>query len=381
MPTPTSHSNIPKKNSPVTSRRSAVFATSILTLYAIAIGALNAQSLFERSFNDTSPSAAFWRSTLTTLYPHIRTTDPASEHPLLTPFPQHSSSPVPVQPLLHSVHEPPKVGTSNPIVVAQKPTPITPSAAVAPPAQRDSESLDLTASYHSSVPSSATDPQASSSAIATSPHQPVRVMTIGDSLAQGYAMAWARLNIKQLTEGTRLEGRKIELLDFAQHSTGIANVRYKNWPQTFDQLCSQKRPDMVIASFGANDLMGIYHQGVTVPFGSEQWVQLYEERLMHIAQRAQSCGARLVLVVPPIVQKTSHENMMVFVRKAHEKPCQNSSLCIRTHQVFSPQGVYTSSAPIDGITQTVRASDGVHLTMAGYTYVAKQALQHLIEQP
>ncbi|MCB1357018.1 MAG: DUF459 domain-containing protein [Maritimibacter sp.] len=200
---------------------------------------------------------------------------------------------------------------------------------------------------------------------AVSPADPLRLMVIGDSLADGFGMF--------LKSRVAERGLPVTVLNRGRTSTGLARADFYDWPGQFVGMAAADRPDIVVANFGANDNQPIrLASGKSVPYDTPEWDAAYSAQMRHILDTAAGAGAVFYLL-GPAPDADSHRNALLskanglFRDLARQTGAHFLSLPAITG---GPNGEWVQSA---GGT-TIRSGDGSHFTGAGYTLVVNEIL-------
>lgn len=195
---------------------------------------------------------------------------------------------------------------------------------------------------------------------------PHRILLVGSSSIQ---FALGRSLERSLEE---YEG--IEVLRFGRYSTGLARPDYFDWIEKAEELSESFSPDVVIAQVGGNDCQHLSdHQGQLVArFWTHEWDQLFSERLTEFIEIFQSGGAEVVTLGLPIVRESG------FSKRASRLNSITESVSSQMGAKFvslwemtqSTAGEYRSELKLNGRTRSLRADDGIHLSLYGSNYVA-----------
>lgn len=196
--------------------------------------------------------------------------------------------------------------------------------------------------------------------------QPARttVEVIGDSQAQGLAGALQRRFLRD---------RQIRVLDRARIATGLAYRASYDWTRAASALAGEHNAAIVIVMFGANDRPPIRREGAVDPALRAQFEALYSERVRQIIRSFKGAGAEVIWVGHPIVRNDAYSEDMAFLNHIFSTVAgEEGAHWVPTWELFTTaDGAYSAYGPgVDGMTQRLRADDGVHLTPAGYDVVA-----------
>jgi hypothetical protein len=202
----------------------------------------------------------------------------------------------------------------------------------------------------------------------------LRVAVIGDSLSQGLGPAIER----------SMNPSVVRVLSLGRQSTGLSREDYFNWQAGMRQIVEEFRPDLVFVMLGSNDAQPqISRDGTSIPVGSAQWVEGYRERAANLLREATRAGTHVVWVGIPIVEERQRWD---FYRRVNDIYRDTASAdpfgtYVDTWTPFEGRdGGYTAFVRNDrGDLVEVRASDGVHFTPSGYTFLGRLAI-HAADQ-
>jgi uncharacterized protein len=192
------------------------------------------------------------------------------------------------------------------------------------------------------------------------------IAVFGDSMADGL---WAALYHDLRKSGS------VEVLRFAQNSTGLTRYDYVNvQTQTRDQL-TEHHVDIAVVMFGTNDGQGIVaDDGRVYPFGTAAWRQAYDARIDALIGLLRSQGAMVYWVGLPKMEKAEMDRRASLLNGIFQ--ARMAALGVpfipTTAQTVDEQGQYDAylSVPGEAHRRLMRAPDGVHMTMAGYSRLA-----------
>lgn len=198
------------------------------------------------------------------------------------------------------------------------------------------------------------------------------VEVIGDSQAQGLAGALQRLFLRN---------PQIRVIDLARVSTGLAYRASYDWPRAANALAARHNARIVIVMFGSNDRPPIRRDGVADPALQAQFEALYADRVRQVIRSFKEAGAEVIWVGHPIVRDDAYAADMALLNQIFATvAAEEGARWVSTWELFATaDGAYSAYGKgADGMTQRLRADDGVHLTAAGYD-VAAARLEPLIE--
>ena len=198
----------------------------------------------------------------------------------------------------------------------------------------------------------------------------LRVAVIGDSLSQGLGPAIERW----------MNPSVVRVLSLGRESTGLSREDYFNWEAGMRQIVEEFRPDLVFVLLGSNDAQAqISRDGSAIPVGSVEWLQGYRDRAADLLGEATRAGTHVVWVGIPIVKEHQHWD---FYRRVNDiyRDIASADPFGTFVDAWTPfegrDGGYTAFVRNDhGDLVEVRASDGLHFTQTGYSFLARMAIR------
>lgn len=193
--------------------------------------------------------------------------------------------------------------------------------------------------------------------------RPLRVVVVGDSLAQGIGY-YAERVFKPFFVNVIRQGRI---------STGLARPDYFNWQSEMRTIVERFRPDLTIVLIGENDNQTLLlpNGDVEESLGQPGWPVGYEARVERLARTATAGGGHLMWVGLPIVRDTARWEFVqrqngIFEAVASRAP---NVAFVDTWDVFAKaDGGYTAYyRERSGRVRLIRADDGIHFNSDGYT--------------
>jgi hypothetical protein len=200
---------------------------------------------------------------------------------------------------------------------------------------------------------------------------PARILVIGDSLSEGFAMFLDR----------RVKERKLAavVINRGRNSSGLARSDFYDWPANFASIAPAERPDIVIAHFGSNDNQSIIRPGGTVRHGSEGWNGAYREQTRKILETAARNDTMFYLIGPAPDRGTNLNRHLTNVNPIFKEEAEAFSARYFPLSPFAagPGGEYAKVVQVNGVPTTIRSGDGSHFTGTGYFLVADKLLEDI----
>lgn len=194
---------------------------------------------------------------------------------------------------------------------------------------------------------------------------PLRVMVIGDSLAEGFGMF-----LEQLVTQRSLP---VRVINRGRTSTGLARGDFYDWPGQFVGMAAADRPDIVVAHFGANDNQPIrLANGSSVKYDTPEWDATYKAQMREILDVAASERA-VVYWLGPAPDADAHRNALLSkVNRLFRDTARGAGAHFISLPAFAagPNGEFIATA--NGT--KIRSGDGSHFTGAGYNLVVTEIL-------
>ena len=196
------------------------------------------------------------------------------------------------------------------------------------------------------------------------------VLEIGDSLGEDLGFGLRAVL-------SRPSGLNLVMLD--KVSTGLANSWYYSWPVHLAADLMKYHPQLVIVMLGGNDEQGMVVNGCALACGSAAWKKAYLADVRRILTEASAAGAYVLWIGLPIMQPVSYNQGAALLNSLYKLgvTTEADATFVPTWSLFSnPEGEFESTAAVNGVETTLRASDGIHFSPAGWdvlaTYVVRE---------
>ena len=201
---------------------------------------------------------------------------------------------------------------------------------------------------------------------AVSPAAPLRVMVIGDSLADGFGIFMPPV--------VQERGLPITVMNRGKTSTGLARADFYNWPGNFASMAAANRPDVVVVHFGANDDKPIKRpDGSSVPYLTPEWEAAYRAEARKILSTAATYGAVVYWLGPAPDRDPRRNELLTRANRYFREEAGKAGAYFISLPAFAagPSGEFITVAS----GRTIRAGDGSHFTVAGYRMVVDRILR------
>ena len=222
-------------------------------------------------------------------------------------------------------------------------------------------------------PPPVSDPTTRSLAIDEAEGRELRVVLVGDSLAEGL--------LPELE--AHVEAAVPSVVTGDTHgSTGLARADVLDWPAEVAGIVDQRNPDVVVVLVGANDLQSVQLDGTWISYGAPGWEEAYGERVDDVLAAATAGGAAVYWVgLPPMQPPHLASGLPALNRIVAERvePVPSAAVIPSTTVLAGPDAAYTPTVPgPDGTLVRVREGDGVHLTPVGASLLADAIAARLV---
>ncbi|WP_425051359.1 DUF459 domain-containing protein [Psychromarinibacter sp. S121] len=205
------------------------------------------------------------------------------------------------------------------------------------------------------------------------PKTPMRVVVLGDSLADGLWSSLYRVFAQCDT---------MNVVRLTAVSDGLAKTSDQDWIHRYLTKAGQpqdKSNDIVIVQMGANDITTIRNGRTRESFNTEVWNALYQQRVVTLARTLEANSAKLYWVGLPIVGNTSWEPSYRIISQLQSAAVRKTGgTFVDIHELTTfGTGDFSMNGNFEGRLMQLRAADKVHFTKPGYDYVASVVLADL----
>ncbi len=202
------------------------------------------------------------------------------------------------------------------------------------------------------------------------PKAPMRVIVMGDSLADGL---WASLKRFYAQCDT------MNVVRLTAVSDGLARSSDQDWIQRYLRKAgepSDRSKDVFVVQIGANDITAIRNGRSRESFNTSQWNQLYAQRVATLTKVLGDRSAEVLWIGLPVVGNTNYEPSYQIISKLQSGAVRRAGgKFIDIHKLTQfGTGTFSMNGTINGRLMQLRAPDKVHFTKPGYDYVASVAV-------
>jgi len=209
---------------------------------------------------------------------------------------------------------------------------------------------------------------------------PGKVFMAGDSLMQGIAPHLLR---------TLKTEYGIEGVDLSKQSTGLSYPNAFNWPETISRtILKDPGIRLLVIMLGPNDPWDMpdpaNRGGKFLRFKTPEWEAVYRQRIAGIIQSNAAHGVSTLWIGAPGMKASKLDGQMLWLMQiVQDEVEKQGAVFVDTRHLLPGENVgYSDSILLDGKNTKMRSGDGIHFSVAGQKYLARQILDKLrLPQP
>jgi hypothetical protein len=179
--------------------------------------------------------------------------------------------------------------------------------------------------------------------------------------------------------------KDLRIVKAFRSGTGLARPEVFNWMDEYPAMLGKEKPDVVIVAIGANDGQGFVVDRKVLPYGSEDWRKVYQERIAEFLAMVEAGGPRVVWIgLPPMRGHIYDEKISDLNRITYTVVSQSpqATWWNTVSYVGDDAGKYREFVTLDdGQSIRIRSSDGIHLSDEGAGLLTTVLLKWLDPPP
>jgi hypothetical protein len=199
-----------------------------------------------------------------------------------------------------------------------------------------------------------------------------KVAVVGDSLAVGVGMTMSQ-HIREYQGAACFPLGKV--------STGLISKKFYDWEKTLSELVATEKPSAVVVVMGGNDANNPIAGKMP---GTPEWDAAYREKAESFLRIATQKGVHVLWVGLPAMRDAAYNKRVLAVNEAAKTACTavgGSCSYMEASDIFTDAaGKFVQTKTIGGKKVSLRAKDGVHMTMNGYNLLCGQVLDRLARE-
>jgi uncharacterized protein len=205
---------------------------------------------------------------------------------------------------------------------------------------------------------------------------PITILVVGDSMMiEGFG--------PQL-EADLLTYPGITVIRQGKYSTGLNRIDYYDWYSTTQDLINAYSPQIIICMYGANDGQPIidYRSNIKINLGDNRWKDVYTNRVNTYMSIVSKSVRRVYWVGQPIPATQEFHDKFLLMNDIYDTQSKlfKNVIYVNSWDRFAVNGQYSSVVADDnGLKQTVKYSDGVHLTPHGSKILSTLVINQIKE--
>lgn len=197
---------------------------------------------------------------------------------------------------------------------------------------------------------------------------PVTIFVFGDSQAAGVARGLQRVLINNA---------RYRVLNGTHPGASLAHAE-SEWLTPIQHFVRGEKADIAIVMFGGNDRIDMRDASDRyLRFGTDAWRDVYTERVERVLKTLANPGLKVIWCGNPIARSAKYSTDMEHINKIYEAETARfgAQFLPLWSAVVDEQGGYTAfGKDRDGMTERLRADDGIHFTAAGYELIAAKII-------
>jgi hypothetical protein len=200
----------------------------------------------------------------------------------------------------------------------------------------------------------------------------LRIGVFGDSMADG---VWTALYREMRPYSA------VTVTKFSEVSTGLSRYDYVDIQSKTARQIAEEPIDAAVILFGTNDAQGISLDGVVHDFGTDGWKAAYARRVDDLVAMLRGQGIAVYWIGLPEMKRAGFDGRMNLINEVVSARMAALGVpFLETETVTrDAAGEYDAYLPETGTgrRRLMRASDGIHMTMAGYIRITEPVAERI----
>ena len=172
----------------------------------------------------------------------------------------------------------------------------------------------------------------------------------------------------------------LKIVQAGKSSTGLCRPDFYDWPHAMRNYMATLHPKLVVLCIGTNDDQSVSDAGKRYHYTSPAWEQAYSHKVEEIIDIIAQNGGTSIWVSPPIMGPNYLRPRVYAIKEVIRQTCERKNvLFIDVWQTLAdPAGNYQRFIVDSNRKKTaLRTKDGVHVTQAGNTLLARAILPQI----
>lgn len=195
--------------------------------------------------------------------------------------------------------------------------------------------------------------------------KPLRIVVLGDSLADGLYAGLRQLN---------RDRKDIKTTKKSRVNTGLVRFDRYNWNRGAAKIARSRKYDAAVVLLGLNDLQSIRERGKAHHFKTEGWEVRYKGRLDKMMRDLKASGMAVYWASIPITSPKKYQKEYAYLNSMYREAASRHGVrFVDTWRATADsKGRYTPYFTFpSGKRKIIRTRDGVHFTSKGYVVFAE----------
>ena len=174
--------------------------------------------------------------------------------------------------------------------------------------------------------------------------------------------------------------KNLAMIRAFKSGTGLARPEIFSWAAEYPAMLGAVKPDIVLVAIGANDGQGFVENGVTYPFGTPEWQDIYHARVSAYLAMLQAHGATVVWLGLPPMKNDVYDDRIALLNRIDYQVVSESPGAVwfsTAGLVGDTSGKFQDFGSVHGSTARLRQADGIHLSDDGAVLISEKLLPWL----
>jgi hypothetical protein len=191
------------------------------------------------------------------------------------------------------------------------------------------------------------------------------IAVFGDSQAAGLARGLQRVLV---------DDPHYRVLNRTHPGVSLAHAEAE-WLPPLQRFVEAEKADIAIVMFGGNDRIDMRDTaGRYLYFGTDAWRDVYSERVERVLKILVTAGLKVTWCGNPIARSAKYSTDMEYINKLYEAEAARFGAQFLPLWAADQGGYAAYGKDRDGVTERLRADDGIHFTAAGYELIAQRII-------
>ncbi len=172
----------------------------------------------------------------------------------------------------------------------------------------------------------------------------------------------------------------LKIVQAGRSSTGLCRPDFYDWPKAMREYMTSLHPKLVVICVGTNDDQSVSDAGKRYHYISPGWQQAYAHKVEEIIDIIAQNGGTSIWVSPPIMGPNYLRPRVFAIKEVIRQTCERRNVVfIDVWQTLADSAGNYQRFIVDSNRKktALRTKDGVHVTQAGNTLLARAILPQI----